>query len=58
MKSEKNGKSTTSGLTSSLQKNHLTPAAGAIMDNHKRHRHTEKLISPDLKTSEKTKLPI
>jgi hypothetical protein len=57
-KSEKNGKSTTSRPTSSLQKNHLAPAASAIADNHERQRHTEKLISPDLKNSEMTMLPI
>jgi hypothetical protein len=34
------------------------PAAGAVVDNHEYQRHTEKLISPDLKTGEKTKLPI
>jgi hypothetical protein len=56
MKSEKNGKSTTSGPTSSLQKKNLSPAASAIVDNHERQRHTEKLISPDLKIGEKTKL--
>jgi hypothetical protein len=58
MRSEKNDKFTTSGSTSSLQKNHLDPAAGAVVDNHERQRHTEKLISPDLNTDEKTKLPI
>jgi hypothetical protein len=57
-KSEKNGKSTTSGTTSPLQKNHLAPAANTVADNHKRLRHSQKLISPDLKTDEKTKLPI
>jgi hypothetical protein len=57
-KSEKNDKSITSGLTSFLQKNHIASAACAIVDNHERQRHTEKLISPDLKTGEKTKLPI
>jgi hypothetical protein len=36
MKSKKNDKSTTSRPTSSLQKNHLAPAAGIIADNHKR----------------------
>jgi hypothetical protein len=55
-KSEKNGKSTTSGPTSSLQKNHLTPATSVVANNHERQRHAEKLISPDLKTGEKTKL--
>jgi hypothetical protein len=55
--SKKNDKSTTSGPTSS-QKNHLTPAASAIADNNERQRHIEKMISPDLKTGEKTKLPI
>jgi hypothetical protein len=48
----------TSGPTSSLQKNHLAPAASVAMDNHKRQRYAKKLISPDLKTGEKTKLPI
>jgi hypothetical protein len=57
MKSKKNGKSTTSGPTSLLQKNHLTPAAGTVVDNHKQQRHTKKLISPEMKTGEKTKLP-
>jgi hypothetical protein len=57
-KSERNGKSTTSGPTSSLQKNHLAPTACVIANNHERQRHAEKLISPDLKTGEKTKLPI
>jgi hypothetical protein len=58
MKSERNDKSTTFGPTSSLQKNHLAPAARVVADNHERQRHAEKLISPDLKTGEKTKLPI
>jgi hypothetical protein len=58
MKSEKNDISTISEPTSSLQKNHLTPAAGIIADSNKRQRHTEKLISPDLKNDEKTKLSI
>jgi hypothetical protein len=58
MRSEKNDKSAPSEPTSSLQKNHLAPAAGAVVDNHERQRHTEKLISPDLNTGEKTKLPI
>ena len=48
----------TSGPTSSLQKNHLVPAAGVVANNHERRRHTEKTISPDLKNSDKTKLPI
>ena len=54
---ERNGKSTTFGPTSSLQKNHLAPAASVVTNNHKRQRQTEKLISPDLKNGEKTKLP-
>jgi hypothetical protein len=58
MKSEKNGKSTTSGPTSLLQKNHLAPTASAVGDNHECQQHTEKLISLDLKTGKKTKLPI
>jgi hypothetical protein len=58
MNSEKNNKSTTSRPTSPLQKNHLAPAASAIADNHERQQHTEKLISPDLKTGNKTKLSI
>jgi hypothetical protein len=33
---EKNGKSTTFEPTSSLQKNHLTPADGAVADNNER----------------------
>jgi hypothetical protein len=49
---EKNDKSTTSGPTSSLQRNHLASAAS------KGQRYTEKQISPDLKNDEKTKLPI
>jgi hypothetical protein len=57
-KSEKNNESTTSGPTSSLQKNHLTPAANAIADKHERQRHIEKMISLDMKNSEKTTLPI
>jgi hypothetical protein len=40
-----------------LQKNHLA-LASAVGDNHGGQRHTEKLISPDMKTGEKTKLPI
>jgi hypothetical protein len=35
-KSEKNDISTTSGPTSSLQKNHLAPAPSAVVDNDKR----------------------
>jgi hypothetical protein len=57
-KSEKSDKSTTSGSTSLLQKNHLAPAASAVVDNHERQQHTEKLISPDLKNGEKTTLLI
>jgi hypothetical protein len=57
-KSEKNDKSTTFRPTSLLQKNHLAPVASAVADNHGRLRHTEKLISPDPKTGEKTKLSI
>jgi hypothetical protein len=52
MKSEKNGRSTASGPTSSLQRNHLVSATNVGQ------RHTEKQISPDLKTGNKTKLPI
>jgi hypothetical protein len=52
MKSEKNGRSTTSGPTSSLQKNRLAPATSIGQ------RHTEKQISPNLKNGEKIKLPI
>jgi hypothetical protein len=51
MKLEKNGRSTTSGPTSLLQRNHLAP------DNIG-WRHTKKQISPDLKNDEKTKLSI
>jgi hypothetical protein len=29
-----------------------------VADNHERQRHTEKLISLDLKIGEKTKLPV
>jgi hypothetical protein len=57
-KSEKDIKSTTFGPKSSLQKNHLAPAASAVVENHERQRHIEKLISPNLKIDEKTKLPI
>jgi hypothetical protein len=53
-KSEKNDKSTTFRPTSSLQKNHLAPAASAITDNYER----QKLISSHMETGEKTKLPI
>jgi hypothetical protein len=48
---EKNDRSTASGPTSSLQRNHLALAASI-------GQRTEKHISPDLKTGEKTKLPI
>jgi hypothetical protein len=58
MESGKNGKYTTSGPISSLQKNHLVPAASAVVDNYERQRYTEKLISPDLKIGEKTKMTI
>jgi hypothetical protein len=51
-KSKKNGRSTTSGPTSSLQKNHLAPATSVGQ------QHTEKQILPDLKNGEKIKLPI
>jgi hypothetical protein len=51
-KSEKNDRSTTSGPISSVQRNHLDLAVNVGQ------RHTEKHISPDLKTDEKTKLPI
>jgi hypothetical protein len=51
-KSEKNDRSTTSGPISSLQRNHLTPAAS------EGQRYIEKLILLDLKNGEKTKLPI
>jgi hypothetical protein len=51
-KSEKNDISTTSGPTSSLQRNHLAPAAS------EGRRYVEKHISPDLKNGEKTRLPI
>jgi hypothetical protein len=50
-KSKKNDRSTTSKPTS-LQRNHLAPAAS------EGQRHTEKQILPDLKNGEKTKLPI
>jgi hypothetical protein len=53
-KPEKNDKSTTSGPTYLLQKKHLAPTASIDADNHERQRHTEKLISLDLKNSEKT----
>jgi hypothetical protein len=54
----KNNISTTSKPTSSLQKHHLAPAANAVVDNNKCQPDTEKLISPDLKNGEKTKLSI
>jgi hypothetical protein len=54
----KNGKATTSGPTSSLYKSHLVPAASVVVDNRKRQLHAEKLISPDLKTGDKTKLRV
>ena len=58
-KSERNDRSTTSGPTSLLQKNHLAPTASVVVaNNHERQRHNEKLISPDLKNDEKTELPI
>jgi hypothetical protein len=49
MKSEKNGRSTTSRSTSLLQRNHLAPA------DNEGQRHIEKQTSPDLKNTEKTK---
>jgi hypothetical protein len=52
MKLEKNDRSTTFGPISSLQRNHLDPAANIGQQQTKKH------ISPDLKTDEKTKLPI
>jgi hypothetical protein len=52
-KLEKNNKFTTSTPTFSLQKNHLALATSAVPDNNERQRHTEKLVSPDLKNSEK-----
>jgi hypothetical protein len=58
MKSEKNDKPINSEPTSVLQKNHLAPSASFVADNHECQQHTEKLISPDLKIGEKTKLPI
>jgi hypothetical protein len=42
----------TFGPTSSLQRNHLSPATSIGQ------RHTEKHISPDLKNGERTKMPI
>jgi hypothetical protein len=51
-KFEKNDRSTTSGPTFSLQRNHLVSAAS------EGQRHTKKQISPDLKNGQKTKLPI
>jgi hypothetical protein len=53
-----NDKSTISDPTYLIHKNHLAQAASAVADNHERQQHTEKLISPHLKTSEKTKLLI
>jgi hypothetical protein len=52
MKSRKNGRSPTSGPTSSLQRNHLALATSISQ------QHTDKQISPNLKNGEKTKLPI
>jgi hypothetical protein len=57
-KSEKNGKSTTSRLTSPLLKNHLAPATSTIADKHEHQRHTKKLISPDLKNDEGGGAPV
>jgi hypothetical protein len=54
-KLEKNGISTTSELTYSLQKNYLAPTANVVADKNKRQRHTKKLILLDLKKGEKTK---
>jgi hypothetical protein len=51
-------KSTTSRPISSVQKNHLAPVTSVVADNNERLRHTKKLISPDLKNSEKGKLSI
>jgi hypothetical protein len=51
-------KSTTSRPISSVQKNHLAAVTSVVADNNERLRHTKKLISPDLKNSEKTKLSI
>jgi hypothetical protein len=39
-------------------KNHLAPASIIVADNNERQQHIEKLISPDPKTGEKTKLPM
>jgi hypothetical protein len=58
MKSGNNDRSTTSGLASVLQSTHLAPASSAAVDNDGHQRHIEKQISPDLKNSEKTTLPI
>jgi hypothetical protein len=58
MKSKKKDISTTSRPTSSLRKKHLAPAASVIADNNARQRHTEKMISPDLKKGDKTNLSI
>jgi hypothetical protein len=55
--SEKKCISIISGPTSSLQKNHLAPAA-SVVDNNECQRHNDKLILPDLKNGEKTKLSI
>jgi hypothetical protein len=51
-KSEKNDRSTTSGPTPLLLRNHLAPATSEDQ------RHIELQISPDLKRGEKTGLPV
>jgi hypothetical protein len=35
--------------------NHLAPAASVVADNNEHQQQIEKLISPDLKNSEKTR---
>jgi hypothetical protein len=41
-----------------LYKSHLVSAASVVVDNRERQLHAEKLISPDLKTGDKTKLRV
>jgi hypothetical protein len=41
-----------------LQNTHLAPAPSAVVDNNGHQRQVEKQISPDLKNSKKTTLPI
>jgi hypothetical protein len=58
MKLGNNKRSITYRPTSSLQSSYLAPAVSAIVDNDECQRHTEKLISPDVKNGKNTKLLI